>query len=1009
MAADEDLPSTSAAAALRWQRLSALFDEALDLEPGPRTPWLAALQQREPELGAALLRLLQAEATDATHDPLAQLPVLGERRAPDAQHGLAAGQRVGPWSLLSLLGSGGMSVVWLAERADGAYERQVALKLPQRLPWRDDLAARLARERDILARLTHPHIAQLYDAGVTEQALPWLAMECVHGLPLTDWCDQQGQTLRQRVQLFGQVLDAVSHAHGALVLHRDLKPSNILVTPEGTVKLLDFGIAKLLDEQARTTEDTQLTQLGGRAMTPDYASPEQIRGDPLTTASDVYSLGVVLYELLCGQRPYQLRHRSAAQLETAVLDLEPSRPSSRTGSAAIASARGQSPKRLSSALRGELDAIVLMALRKSPAQRYPSAAALRSDLQRWLDGEPVSARPDSLWYRSSRFVVRHRVGVGLSAVVASVLVGSTLVSVHQSQVAQRETGRAKATRDFLLGIYKPVSWLDANPAWGGQVTARELLDLSAERLRQHPIPDAEVNLDVHKLLARLYADVGDIAARTRIATNLVQDTRRVFGARSLAHAEALMLEADARFAQNQDAARASLAQAQQVLTQLATVPASVEGFYLLLEASLSEAQSPADAAAHFARAQRALEQAHADTELRVRAMVGHARALTLGVPRLPQARALYEQVVTLIRSDPAMPVLAITEPQAGLADVNARLGHYQKALALYREAHERSEQLLGPSHLDSLQTGYRLGLTLWQVGRPREALDVLEHTRQLAVRSQGVLDGYTLPSIDIERGNSLSLLGRFADAGQAYAEAMTGLDRLYGDKPTYWRALWLSRMAAAQATGGDILASRATLRRARADLEQLGPSSRLEELIAQAAAIVAVAAVQDEASLAVAMAALDDWAQRELRQSSTLSTAVQQRNKARLALWRVDAHLLAGQPTAAAAQLSLAQAALTPDVMAEFGGLEAGRAAVRASELALLTGDRAQACRDAERAGQWLDSPAPGSPDQQQAARVRRACAGGEPTGLPRLGPSLWRTHWVQGDRLLRSGKSSGQ
>lgn len=1005
MAEHEDLSRTPTGAAARWQRLSALFDEAMDLEPAARDRWLQALREAEPELAVALERLLHAEATDATRDPLAQWPVLGERRAPDEQHGLAAGQRVGPWSLLSLLGSGGMSVVWLAERADGAYERQVALKLPQHLPWRDDLAMRLARERDILARLTHPHIAQLYDAGVTEQALPWLAMECVHGLPLTDWCDQQGQTLRQRVQLFLQVLDAVSHAHGALVLHRDLKPSNILVTAEGTVKLLDFGIAKLLDEQARTTEDTQLTQLGGRAMTPDYASPEQIRGDPLTTASDVYALGVVLYELLCGQRPYQLRHRSAAQLETAVLEAEPGRPSSRTSSAAVASARGQSPQRLSHALRGELDAIVLMALRKSPAQRYPSAAALRSDLQRWLDGEPVSARPDSLWYRSSRFVVRHRIGVGLSAVVASVLVGSTLVSVHQSQVAQREAGRAKATRDFLLGIYKPVSWLDANPARGGQVTARELLDLSAEQLRQHPIPDAEVNLDVHKLLARLYADVGDIAARTRIATNLVQDTRRVFGAKSLAYAEALLLEADARFAQNQDDARASLAQARQVLTQLAKVPPSIEGFYLLLAASLSEAQSPADAAAHFARAQQVLEQAHADTELRLRAMVGHARALTLGVPRLPEARALYEQVVTLIRSDPTMPVLALTEPLAGLADVNARLGHYQQALALYREAHDRSEHLLGPAHLDSLQTGYRLGLTLWQVGRPQEALDMLDHTRQLAVRSQGVLDGYTLPSIDVERGNSLSMLGRFAQAGQAYDAAMAGLERLYGDKPTYWRALWLSRMAAAQVAGGDMAAAQTTLQRARDDLGQLGPSSRLEELIAQATAMIAVAAVRDDRSLVAATTALDDWARREQASASTLSAAVQQRNRARLALWRTDALLFAGQSAAAAAQLGLAQAALTPEVLAEFGGLEAGRAAVLGSELALLAGDRALSCREAERAGQWLDSAAPGSPDQQQASRIRHVCAGGAATALARPGPSLWQTRWSQTDQLLRSGR----
>jgi serine/threonine-protein kinase len=272
-----------------------------------------------------------------------------------------------------------MAEVWCASRADGAYERQVALKLPLRLPWRDDLAERLARERDLLARLDHPHIARLYDAGLDGHK-PWLAMELVQGAPITSWCDGRTRSPRGRVRVFLQVLDAVAHAHGQLVLHRDLKPSNILVDGQGQVKLLDFGIAKLLGDD-ELTHDTRLTELGGRALTPDYASPEQLRGEPLSTASDVYSLGVILHELLCGELPYRLRHRSAAQIETAVLEGDPTRPSARVAAAA-AGQRGLTPRRLSRLLRGDLDAIVMQALRKQPAERYAGAAELRADLQR---------------------------------------------------------------------------------------------------------------------------------------------------------------------------------------------------------------------------------------------------------------------------------------------------------------------------------------------------------------------------------------------------------------------------------------------------------------------------------------------------------------------------------------------------------------------------------------------------------------------------------------------------
>ena len=414
--------------------MSQLLDQALALDEHGRRSWLERVGQEHPELAAALREALLPGAAQAEDlEALRSLPKLGaadEASAPAAS-GLQPGARVGPYELIRVLGAGGMAEVWLARRADGAFKREVALKLPMRARAQAGLEARFVRERDILASLEHPHIARLYDAGVDPQGLPHLAMEYVRGAPLTDWCDAQRLGLPERLRLFLQVLEAVQYAHEKKVIHRDLKPSNILVTGSGQVRLLDFGVARLLE--AEETDQPALTSVYGQALTPDYASPELLRGDPIDARSDLYSLGVLLYELLTGTRPYRLRSAaSIGLLDQAIATIEVKKPSLQLEQASAVN-RASTVERLARDLRGDLDAIALKALARDPAQRYPGAAALADDLRRHLDRKPIRARPAGTAYRLGKFVRRNRALLAVSvAAVAAIVAVVGYARYHQS-------------------------------------------------------------------------------------------------------------------------------------------------------------------------------------------------------------------------------------------------------------------------------------------------------------------------------------------------------------------------------------------------------------------------------------------------------------------------------------------------------------------------------------------------------------------------------------------------
>lgn len=492
-----------------WTTLSRLLDEALDLAPDERGPWLARLAEEYEAFKPKLRAMLDQLAAPGEADVLATLPrfvlASGDQTDEDEADGARPGAIVGPFRLVRQIAAGGQGTVWLAERADGLINRPVAVKLPHGLAYRPGLAERMAREREILAALTHPNIARLYDAGVTSSGLPFLALEYVEGTPIDRYCVERSLDVRSRVRLFLQVVRAVAYAHGQLVIHRDLKPSNVLVTAEGQVRLLDFGIARMQDAAAGV--DSTVTEMAGAAMTLAYASPEQISRAPLGVATDVYSLGVMLFEMLTGARPYALARETPAALEEAILSGEPRRPSDAAGASPVIKA-----------LRGDLDTIVLQALRKVPAERYQTAAALGEDLERYLDGRPVHAQPDSRWYRTRTFVKRNRLAVGAVAAVMTAILGGATVAVWQAGVARAEQRRAEEVKAFIVSLLQDAN-LDAADA--RQASVLDLLRRAETRLEA--LPSGTVKAELLIVLGEGLNGLGDTDTLETVATRAVAE------------------------------------------------------------------------------------------------------------------------------------------------------------------------------------------------------------------------------------------------------------------------------------------------------------------------------------------------------------------------------------------------------------------------------------------------------------------------------------------------------
>jgi serine/threonine-protein kinase len=763
-------------------RLSSLLDEALDLDEPAREAWLATLPDNVAELGPTLRKLLARQASKETADllergPSFTLPVEGDSAA-TAFH---PGDTVGPYRLLRALGHGGMGEVWQAERADGTLKRKVALKLPH-VTWAPGLAERFAREREILASLEHPHIARLYDAGLDPHGRPYMALEYVEGLPIDEFCKKRALPVEGKLRLLLQVADAVAFAHSRLVIHRDLKPGNILVTDDGQVRLLDFGIAKLMEGEA--TRETALTRVGGRALTLDYASPEQIRGEPIGTSSDVYSLAVVAFELLAGERPYRLKRGSAAELEEAIVGQDLPLASSLVQGAEI-----------KKALRGDVDAILNKALKKTVAERYPTVDALAQDWRRHLNGERVFARPDTLVYRLNRLFQQHRVpivasaitvvafglalGVGATALVIFVLLlglGAAVwqakraneqarIAEAQAHMALQESHRAQAVQGFLVDLFSANASRQKDPAKARATTARELLDLGAERLAISLKDAPEARAEILMTLGEMYYQLELEERAADLDGQRVDLLRQLVGNKDVRLADALIKLAGSLHATaHRERILPALEEAKSILDRMGDRSSPLRGELLVrltqryFNVSLARAKAYADEAVTVLRA-----QAEVDGDMLSTAFILGAR-VCIGIGELAAARDQLSGAIAEILKLSNTPHFDLMNARFLLADVLAQQQQFEPALKLAREAAERGAAALGHDAPGVIMVHARWGTLLHNQGQREKARELQQCALDAILKIKGPDDTLYTPIARVELSRTLLAEGRLADS-----------------------------------------------------------------------------------------------------------------------------------------------------------------------------------------------------------------------------------------------------
>ena len=724
----------------RWEKLQKIFHEAMALPEEERLAFARAECGADRELFEELRALMEGEANPAT--------AVGSPPAAESDLEME-GREIGAYRLIRHIGSGGMGSVFLAERADGTFERQVALKVVKRGMDSERVLQRFELERNILARLDHPNIASLLDGGMTDDGRPYFVMEHVDGEPITEYCDARRIDLRGRLALFNIVCEAVQYAHQSLVVHRDLKPSNILVTRDGEVRLLDFGIAKVLDD----SEDLALTGTGALLATPAYAAPEQMLGESVTTMTDIYALGVVLYELLTGRRPFEPR-RGAGEYHALVASGDPLRPSTAitqqpltddghvdsTRIEVVASARGLPPTRLRSLLRGDLDTICLMALRREPERRYASAAQMGGDLQRHLDNLPVTARPDSVRYRVGKFVRRHRAGVAGAA--AAVIAYVALTAFYTTQlaterdVAVQEREKTEEVVRFVTGLFRVA---DPKESRGAEVTARELLEAGYERVQTELEGRPSVQATMRRVLGEVYYELGEHDEASELLEGALEQHRVLYDPVHPGTATTLLsLGINAQTVGDYEAAQGFLEEA--LAIRRALLSDSLE----LVEAVSAQAffeETVGDYNAAEALHLEAVQMARRvtggqDDEYLAESMQKLASVYRLQ-DRLEDAEPILREALAMQNRLYGGPHPTSDETKRQLAELLADLRQFEEADSLYQEVIESRTRMMGPDHYELGSTWNSYGHLLSAKGDVEGAMSAYRTMIDIVERAYG--------------------------------------------------------------------------------------------------------------------------------------------------------------------------------------------------------------------------------------------------------------------------------
>lgn len=776
----------------RWHLVSPLLDELLEADEAQRAALLAQLRTNSPGLADDVAALLAQRASIETAGFL-------EGSAFEFPGAVSfAGRVVGSYTLERQLGQGGMGAVWLAQRSDGRFEGKAAVKLINLSLLARDGAERFRHEGSVLARLTHPNVARLLDAGVAPGGQSYLILEYVDGEPIDRWCSAHDLDIKARLRLFLDVLAAVAHAHGNLILHRDLKPSNILVTRDGQVKLLDFGIAQLLDERQLAMAKTAAGPL--HAFTLDYAAPEQVQAGDVTIATDVYALGVLLYFLLSGKHPTGQPGDTAEERANGILNNEPARLNH----------------------SDDVDAIVAKALQKAPADRYKSADALAQDIERYLDDLPVLAHPDHAWYRTRKFVKRHALGVAATSAMAVSIVGGAGIALWQANAAQIEARKAQAVQSFLTDVFLVNTYEQPDPLKAQGTTARELLISGTQRIQSSLADAPEAKVEVLRTLGGLLLEFGLYDEAVALERERIELLRRLHGISDVRVAAGLLTLAEAMEQSS------SIDDRDGVLTEVQGIVARAGKVEPSLQAELSfqlakvEAYRDWNRSAEHARQAVALFRQHGPQSRLAEALALEAGAAD-EMRELETAERAYQDSLIVARGlkEGQNQVLPIV--QMRLAGVQGERLKIDAADANFREAIAASERLYGPEHDIHLDNIYNYGTFLARNARSSEALVFLRQAAETHLRVRGENETFNGPKYLSLLGVVLVDHGRAAE-GASYLTKAIELKRA-GGRNNLSLAAFLHLAARGPVEIGDPQTSLARLDEARDIIASHDPES----------------------------------------------------------------------------------------------------------------------------------------------------------------------------------------